>query len=93
MGVSELKVGDIVVCGEAPYRQLFYIHKMGDNELNIISSGIQEHNGYGYFDKRKGWRFDRKATEEEVSIFYQTIREKGYKFDVNNGVDGILIHR
>ena len=93
MDVSELNVGDIVVCGESPHRQLFYIHKMGDDELKIISSGVQERRQYGYFDKRKGWRFDRKATEEEVSLFYQIIRDTGYKFDVNNGVDGLLIHR
>lgn len=93
MDVSELNVGNIVVCGESPHRQLFYIHKMGDDELKIISSGVQEGTQYGYFDKRKGWRFDRKATEEEVSIFYQIIRDTGYKFDVNNGVDGLLIHR
>ena len=53
----------------------------------IISSGVQEGAQYGYFDKRKGWHFDRKATEEEVSLFYQIIRDKGYKLNVNNGVD------
>lgn len=93
MDVSELNVGDIVVCGESPHRQLFYIHKMGDDELKVTSSGVQECTQYGYFDKRKGWRFDRKATEDEVSLFYQIIRDTRYKFDVNNGVDGLLIHR
>ena len=91
MDVRELKVGDIVVCGEAPYRQLFYIHKRGDNAYQIVSSGVQERTQYGYFHKRNGWNFERKATEEEVSLFYQIIRDYGYKFDVNNGVDGFLI--
>ena len=93
MDISELKVGDIVVCGEASHRQLFYIHKMGDDELKIIASGVQERIQYGYFNKCEGWRFDRKATDEEVNLFYQIIRDTGYKFDVNNGVDGLLIHR
>lgn len=91
MDLSELKVGDIVVCGEAPNMQLFYIHKMSDNMGQIVSSGVQERTRFGYFEKWKGWRFDRKATEEEVNLFYQIIRDNGYKFDVNNGVDGLLI--
>lgn len=86
MDLRELKVGDIVVRWEAPYRQLFYIHKMSNYENDIVSSGVQENSPYGYFDKLKGWYFDRKATEEEVSLFYQIIRDTGYKFDVNNGV-------
>lgn len=93
MDISELKVGDIIVCGEAQHRQLFYIHKMSDDMLKIISSGVQERTQYGYFNKFTGWRFDKKATKEEVNLFYQIIRDNRYKFDVNNGVDRLLIHR
>ena len=86
MDISELKVGDIVVAGREPKRQFFYIHKMDDNELQITSSGVREETDCGYFPKLKGWRFRRKATEEEVRLFYQIIRDRGYKFNMNVGV-------
>lgn len=87
MDLSELKVGDIVICGETPRRQLFYIHKRGDDYWKIISSGVNEVSRHGYFYKGRGWHFERKATEEEVSLFYQIIRDKGYNFNVNKGID------
>jgi len=86
MDYRELKVGDIVVCGEAPNRQLFYIHKRGDNAYQIVSSGVQERTQYRYFYKSNGWKFTRKAREEEISLFYQIIRDSGYKFNRNTGV-------
>lgn len=40
--ISELKVGDIMVCGGRPYIQLFYIHNINIAHEKITTSGICE---------------------------------------------------
>ena len=49
--ISELKVGDIMVSGGAPHRQLFYIHNINIAREKITTSGICENSRYLYFDK------------------------------------------
>lgn len=75
--ISELKVGDIMVCGDAPHRQLFYIHNIDFMNNTITSSGISESTHRSYFKKSKIWCFDRKANDEERSRFYDLIRMNG----------------
>lgn len=86
--ISKLKVGDIMVCGDAPHRQLFYIHKIDLSNNNIISCGISETESRHscYFDKSNIWAFYRKADDSEVRLFYDLIRMKGLKFDLNKGI-------
>ena len=86
--ISELKVGDIMVCGDAPNRQLFYIHNIDLMNNTITSSGISESMRRSYFKKSKIWDFDRKANDDEVLLFYDLISMKGLKFDLNKGVYG-----
>lgn len=55
--IRDLKIGDIMVCGRQPNRQLFYIHNIDLNRKRIESSGIGERDGnvfltnvvYGHF--------------------------------------------
>ena len=49
--VSELKVGDIMVCSDTPIRQLFYIHNINIASGEITTSGISENSRYSYFHK------------------------------------------
>ena len=86
--ISELKVGDIMVCGDAPLRQLFYIHNIDLMNNTITSSGISESMRRSYFQKSKIWDFDRKANDDEVLLFYDLISMKGLKFDLNKGIYG-----
>lgn len=86
--ISELKVGDIMVCGDASLRQLFYIHNIDLMNNTITSSGISESMRRSYFKKSKIWDFDRKANDDEVLLFYDLIRMKGLKFDLNKGIYG-----
>lgn len=85
--ISELKVGDIMVCGSCN-RQLFYIHNIDLMNNTITSSGVAESMRRSYFDKSNIWNFDRKANDDEVLLFYDLIRMKGLKFDLNKGVYG-----
>lgn len=32
------------------------------------------------------WTFDRKATDDEVHLFYELIEQYGFKFNLNTGV-------
>ena len=49
--IRDLKIGDIMVCGFRPNRQLFYIHNKDlDREL-IESSGVKEEYDDYFFDK------------------------------------------
>lgn len=84
--ISELKVGDIMVCGCRPYIQLFYIHNINIAHEKITTSGICENSRYSYFEKDVIWAFDRKATDNEVHLFYGLIEEFGFKFNLNTGI-------
>lgn len=84
--ISELKVGDIMVCGNAPTRQLFYIHNIDISHGKITTSGVGEKSRYSYFHKSEIWAFDKKATNEEVRLFYELIERPGFKFNINTGV-------
>ena len=84
--ISELKVGDIMVCRDAPVRQLFYIHNINIARGEITTSGIHENTRYSYFHKSTMWVFERKATEDEVRLFYELIGRPGFKFNLNTGV-------
>lgn len=88
--INELKVGDIMVGCSCPDRQLFYIHKIDLSNNTIISCGISETESRhrSYFHKSVGWAFDRKANNDEVRLFYDLIRMKGLKFDLNKGIYG-----
>ena len=84
--ISELKVGDIMVCSDTPIRQLFYIHNINIANKKITTSGIPENTRYSYFGKSTVWVFDRKATDDEVHLFYELIERPGFKFNLNTGV-------
>lgn len=84
--IREVKVRDIMVCGNSPFRQLFYIHNIDIDSSKITSSGVSESHPYSVFAKACFWDFDRKATEEECRLFYELIESNGFKFNVNEGV-------
>lgn len=84
--ISELKVGDIMVCCNTPRRQLFYIHNIDIANGKITTSGVSENARYSYFTKGTVWVFDRKATREEVRLFYELIGRYDLKFNLNTGV-------
>ena len=84
--ISELKVGDIMVCGREPTRQLFYIHNINISQDKITTSGVYESVRYTLFEKSTIWSFDRKATEYEERMFYELIDRRGFKFNLNTGV-------
>ena len=84
--ISELKVGDIMVCGCATHSQLFFIHNINIAREKITTSGIYENSRYSYFEKDVIWAFDRKATDDEVRLFYELIERHGYKFNLNIGI-------
>lgn len=84
--ISELKVGDIMVCGNAPCRQLFYIHNINIAHEKITTSGVYENSRYSFFYKDVIWAFDRKANNDEVHLFYELIERPGFKFNLNTGV-------
>ena len=84
--IMELKVGDIMVCGNAPYRQLFYIHNINIAHEEITTLGIYEDSRCECFEKCVMCAFDRKATADEVRLFYELIERPGFKFNLNTGV-------
>lgn len=84
--ISELKVGDIMVCCDTPSRQLFYIHNIDIVNRKITTSGVSENARYSYFTKGTVWIFDRKATKDEVRLFYELIGRYDFKFNLNTGV-------
>lgn len=84
--ISELKVGDIMVCGDASLRQLFYIHNIDLMNNTITSSGISESMRRSYFAKSNIWDFDRKANDDEVHLFYELIGRYDLKLNLNTGV-------
>ena len=89
--ISELKVGDIMVCGREPNRQLFYIHNIHIAQDKITTSGVYESERYTFFEKSTIWSFDRKATEEEERMFYELIVRNRFDFNLNTGVTRNLI--
>ena len=84
--IRDLKIGDIMVCGYAPGRQLFYIHNIDLERERIESSGIYERDNTSFFDKSYCWSFDKLSTQEEVALFYELIDRFGFKFNINTGV-------
>lgn len=84
--IRDLKIGDIMVCGQRPHRQLFYIHNIDLERERVESSGIYEYRIYSFFDKSYMWSFDKLATQEEVALFYELIERYGFKFNINTGV-------
>lgn len=84
--IRDLKVGDIMVCGQQPDRLLFYIHNIDLERELIESSGVGERYSISFFDKCYMWAFDRLATQEEVLLFYECINRHGFKFNINTGV-------
>lgn len=84
--IRDLKIGDIMVCGQRPHRQLFYIHNIDLERERIESSGIGERYNTSFFYKSYGWSFDELATQEEVALFYELIDRFGFKFNINTGV-------
>lgn len=83
--ISELKVGDVMVRGSSPNRQMFYIHSIDVFRNKITTSGVSE-KSTTCFEKADCWRFDKKATEEEKCMFYELIERRGFKFNLNTGV-------
>lgn len=49
--IRDLKIGDIMVCGSRPYRQLFYIHNIDLERECIESSGVREQCDDSFFAK------------------------------------------
>lgn len=84
--IDNVKVGDILVCGRKPNRQLFYIHNVIAIQGKITSSGCYE-NHRSFFPKSTIWAFHRKGDKDEVMLFYKLIEEYGYKFNRNTGVE------
>jgi hypothetical protein len=84
--IRDLKIGDIMVCGTAPHRQLFYIHNIDLDRERIESSGFKELYCSYFFDECYMWGFDRLATQGEVELFYELIDRHGFKFNINTGV-------
>ena len=84
--IRYLKIGDIMVCGQRPNRQLFYIHNIDLDRERIESSGIYENRFSSFFEKSYMWSFDKLATQKEVSLFYEVIDRHDFKFNINTGV-------
>lgn len=82
--INQLQIGDIMICGHEPNRQMFYIHNIDKKNKIIYSSGINEYDDRIYF--KHNWNITRKASEEEERRFYQLIEERGLKFNRNTGV-------
>ena len=49
--IRDLKIGDIMVCGFRPNRQLFYIHNIDLDRECIESFGVIEKHGDDFFNK------------------------------------------
>lgn len=84
--IRDLKIGDIMVCVEQPNRQLFYVHNIDLERERIESSGVKENDCVSFFDKCCIWGFEKLATQEEVTLFYELIDRYGFKFNLNTGV-------
>lgn len=84
--IRYLKIGDIMVCGQRPNRQLFYIHNIDLDRERIESSGIYENIFSSFFEKSYMWSFDKLATQKEVALFYEVIDRHDFKFNINTGV-------
>lgn len=83
--IRELKVGDVMVCGRSPNRQIFYIHRIDVSQHKITTSGVSERSNT-CFEKDDCWDFDTKSTDEEECLFYELIERRWFKFNLNTGV-------
>lgn len=88
--INSLQIGDIMICGRKPNRQMFYIHNIDKNKRIIYSSGIYESYSNVYFDYCSFWNFQRKGTDEEKLLFYKLIKERNWHLNKHNGVHGCL---
>ena len=50
--ISEIKIGDIMVCGSGSIRQFFYVHNIYLEEPHLEMSGISK-SGYTIYPKKK----------------------------------------
>ena len=82
--IGEIKLGDIMICGNRRNRQIFYVHNI--KEYGLEMSGICEDCNDTIFEKAIGWSVHRKAHSEEVALFYELIRQRGFKFNLNTGI-------
>ena len=81
--IGEIKIGDIMICGNMSHRQFFYVHNIKRRILEM--SGICEDDDT-IFTKDTDWTVDRKANAEEATLFYDLIERYGFKFNINTGV-------
>lgn len=88
--INALQIGDIMICGRRPNRQMFYIHKIDKKNKIIYSSGIYESDSNSYFEFFGFWNFNRKGTDEEKLLFYKLIKERNWHLSKHNGVHGCL---
>lgn len=81
--IGEIKIGDIMICGNMSHRQFFYVHNIKRRILEM--SGICE-NDDTIFTKDTAWAVDRKANAEEIILFYELMRQRGFKLNINTGI-------
>lgn len=81
--IGEIKLGDIMICGNMRNRQFFYVHNIKGYGLEM--SGISEDDGT-IFRKCTGWTVHRKANAEEIILFYKLMRQRGFKLNINTGI-------
>lgn len=88
--INQLQIGDIMICGREPNRQMFYIHNIDKTNKIIYASGIAERYSNGYFGLAGYWNLQRKGTYEEKLLFYKLIKERNLHLNKRNGVHGCL---
>ena len=81
--IGEIKIGDIMICGNMSHRQFFYVHNIKGDGLEM--SGICEDDGT-IFTKATDWTVDMKANAEEIILFYELMRQRGFKLNINTGI-------
>lgn len=81
--IGEIKLGDIMIVGTMRNRQFFYVHNIKGYGLEM--SGISEDDGT-IFRKCTGWTIHRKANAEEIILFYELMRQRGFKLNINTGI-------
>lgn len=62
---------------------IFYVHNIKRRILEM--SGICEDDDT-IFTKDTGWTVDMKANAEEIILFYELIRQRGFKLNINTGI-------
>lgn len=86
--INTLQIGDIMICGHKPNRQMFYIHNIDKKNKIIYSSGIHESDSNGYFVLANYWGFQRKGNDDEKLLFYRVMKERNWHLNKRNGVCG-----